>query len=224
MKILIVEDERELAADMVQYLSGEQYLCEVAYDYENAIERIDLYDYDCILLDLMLPGGSGLQILQHLKNQQKQDGVIIISAKNSIEDKVKGLQIGADDYLAKPFHLSELSARIFSLVRRKQFDNSNIVEQDGLKIDLLSKSVSVQGNQLQLTKKEFDLLLLFIGNKNKVISKNAVAEHLSGDLADMMDNHDFVYAHVKNLKKKLTEANYGNHLTTIYGTGYKWQA
>jgi len=223
MKILIVEDERELAADMVQYLSGEQYLCEVAYDYENAIERIDLYDYDCILLDLMLPGGSGLQILQHLKNQQKQDGVIIISAKNSIEDKVKGLQIGADDYLAKPFHLSELSARIFSLVRRKQFDNSNIVEQDGLKIDLLSKSVSVQGNQLQLTKKEFDLLLLFIGNKNKVISKNAVAEHLSGDLADMMDNHDFVYAHIKNLKKKLTEAGCGNYLTTIYGTGYKWK-
>ena len=223
MKILIVEDERELAADMVQYLSGEQYLCEVAYDYETAIERIDLYDYDCILLDLMLPGGSGLQILQHLKNQQKQDGVIIISAKNSIEDKVKGLQIGADDYLAKPFHLSELSARIFSLVRRKQFDNLNIVEQDGLKIDLLSKSVSVQGNQLQLTKKEFDLLLLFIGNKNKVISKNAVAEHLSGDLADMMDNHDFVYAHIKNLKKKLTEAGCGNYLTTIYGTGYKWK-
>jgi len=224
MKILIVEDERELAADMVQYLSGEQYLCEVAYDYENAIERIDLYDYDCILLDLMLPGGSGLQILQHLKNQQKQDGVIIISAKNSIEDKVKGLQIGADDYLAKPFHLSELSARIFSIVRRKQFDNSNVMEQDGLKIDLLSKSVSVNEKGLQLTKKEFNLLLLFIGNKNKVISKNAVAEHLSGDLADMMDNHDFVYAHVKNLKKKLTEANYGNHLTTIYGTGYKWQA
>ncbi|MCF8462172.1 MAG: response regulator transcription factor [Flavobacteriales bacterium] len=224
MKILIVEDERELATDMVRYLSGEQYLCEVAPDYESAIERINLYDYDCILLDLMLPGGSGLQILQHLKDRNKQDGVIIISAKNSIEDKVKGLQIGADDYLAKPFHLSELSARIFSIVRRKQFDNSNILEQDGLKIDLLSKSVSVNGKELQLTKKEFDLLLLFIGNRNKVVSKNAVAEHLSGDLADMMDNHDFVYAHVKNLKKKLSEANYGNHLTTIYGTGYKWQA
>jgi len=224
MKILIVEDERELAADMVQYLSGEQYLCEVARDYESAIERIDLYEYDCILLDLMLPGGSGLQILQHLKDRNKQDGVIIISAKNSIEDKVKGLQIGADDYLAKPFHLSELSARIFSIVRRKQFDNSNVMEQDGLKIDLLSKSVSVNEKELQLTKKEFDLLLLFIGNKNKVVSKNAVAEHLSGDLADMMDNHDFVYAHIKNLKKKLTEANYGNHLATIYGTGYKWQA
>ena len=222
MKILIVEDERELAADMVQYLSGEQYLCEVARDYESAIERIDLYDYDCILLDLMLPGGSGLQILQHLKDLQKQDGVIIISAKNSIEDKVKGLQIGADDYLAKPFHLSELSARIFSVMRRKQFDSSNIIEQNELKIDLISKSVFVHGTPVQLTKKEFDLLLLFIGNRNKVISKNAVAEHLSGDLADMMDNHDFVYAHVKNLKKKLSEVNYGNYLTTIYGTGYKW--
>lgn len=223
MKILIVEDERELASDMVQYLSGEQYLCEVACDFNSAIEHINLYNYDCILLDLMLPGGSGLQILQHLKDQHKQDGVIIISAKNSIEDKVKGLQIGADDYLAKPFHLSELSARIFSIVRRKQFDNSNIVELNELKIDVLSKSVSVHGTQLQLTKKEFDLLLLFIGNKNKVISKNAVAEHLSGDLADMMDNHDFVYAHVKNLKKKLAGANYGNYLITIYGSGYKWQ-
>ncbi len=222
MKILIVEDERELAADMVQYLSGEQYLCEVARDYESAIERIDLYDYDCILLDLMLPGGSGLQILQHLKDRNKQDGVIIISAKNSIEDKVKGLQIGADDYLAKPFHLSELSARIFSVMRRKQFDSSNIIEQNELKIDLISKSVFVHEMPVQLTKKEYDLLLLFIGNKNKVISKNAVAEHLSGDLADMMDNHDFVYAHMKNLKKKLSEANYGNYLTTIYGTGYKW--
>jgi DNA-binding response OmpR family regulator len=222
MKILIVEDERELAADMVQYLSGEQYLCEVARDYESAIERIDLYDYDCILLDLMLPGGSGLQILQHLKDRNKQDGVIIISAKNSIEDKVKGLQIGADDYLAKPFHLSELSARIFSVMRRKQFDSSNIIEQNELKIDLISKSVFVHETRVQLTKKEYDLLLLFIGNKNKVISKNAVAEHLSGDLADMMDNHDFVYAHMKNLKKKLSEANYGNYLTTIYGTGYKW--
>jgi len=222
MKILIVEDEHELAADIVQYLSGEQYLCEVARDYESAIERIDLYDYDCILLDLMLPGGSGLQILQHLKDRQKQDGVIIISAKNSIEDKVKGLQIGADDYLAKPFHLSELSARIFSVMRRKQFDNSNIIEQNELKIDLISKSVFVHGTPVLLTKKEFDLLLLFIGNRNKVISKTAVAEHLSGDLADMMDNHDFVYAHMKNLKKKLSEANYGNYLTTIYGTGYKW--
>tara|TARA_R110002072_G_C7798392_1_gene521469 strand:+ start:140 stop:814 length:675 start_codon:yes stop_codon:yes gene_type:complete len=224
MKILIVEDERELASDMVHYLSGEQYLCEVARDYESAIERIDLYDYDCILLDLMLPGGSGLQILQYLKDRNKQDGVIIISAKNSIEDKVKGLQIGADDYLAKPFHLSELSARIFSVMRRKQFDSSNIIEQNELKIDLMSKSVFVNGKPIQLTKKEFELLLLFIGNKNKVISKNAVAEHLSGDLADMMDNHDFVYAHMKNLKKKLTEAGYGNYLTTIYGTGYKWQA
>ena len=224
MKILIVEDERELASDMVHYLSGEQYLCEVARDYESAIERIDLYDYDCILLDLMLPGGSGLQILQYLKDRNKQDGVIIISAKNSIEDKVKGLQIGADDYLAKHFHLSELSARIFSVMRRKQFDSSNIIEQNELKIDLMSKSVFVNGKPIQLTKKEFELLLLFIGNKNKVISKNAVAEHLSGDLADMMDNHDFVYAHMKNLKKKLTEAGYGNYLTTIYGTGYKWQA
>jgi len=224
MKILIVEDEHELASDMVKYLSGEQYVCEVASDFESAIERIDLYHYDCILLDLMLPGGSGLQLLEYLRKENKQDGVIIISAKNSIEDKVVGLKIGADDYLAKPFHLSELSARIFSIIRRKKFDTANVIEQNELNVDMDARSVSVAGNPINLTKKEFDLLLLFLGNKNKVISKNALAEHLSGDLADMMDNHDFVYAHVKNLKKKLTEANYGNYLTTIYGTGYKWRA
>lgn len=222
MKILIVEDEQELAADMVKYLSGEQYLCEVAPDFHSAIERIDLHEYDCILLDLMLPGGSGLQILEHLRKQNKQNGVIIISAKNSIEDKVTGLKIGADDYLAKPFHLSELSARIFSVVRRNNFEHSNEFVQNELWVDLDARSVTVHGNPIVLTRKEFDLLLLFIGNRNKVISKNALAEHLSGDLAEMMDNHDFVYAHVKNLKKKLSEANYGNYLTTIYGTGYKW--
>ncbi|MCB9186607.1 MAG: response regulator transcription factor [Flavobacteriales bacterium] len=224
MKILIVEDEHELAADMVKYLSGEQYRCEVAADKNAALERIDLYDYDCILLDLMLPDGSGLELLETLRQQGKQDAVIIISAKNSIEDKVSGLKLGADDYLAKPFHLAELSARVFSVIRRKQFDTSNVIRQNELKVDLPARSVTIHDVLITLTRKEFDLLLLFLGNRNKVISKSALAEHLSGDLADMMDNHDFIYAHVKNLKRKLTEANYGNYLTTVYGTGYKWKA
>lgn len=223
MKILIVEDEHELAQDIVKYLSGQNYVCEVAETYNQASNKIAVYQYDCILLDLMLPDGNGLALLEQLKRENKQDGVIIISAKNSIEDKVKGLQIGADDYLAKPFHHSELSARIHSLIRRKQFNSSNIVQQNEITIDLLGKTIKVNNIDISLTKKEIDLLLFFIGNKNRVISKSALAEHLSGDIADMFDNHDFVYAHVKNLKKKLTEANYGNYIKTIYGTGYKWE-
>jgi len=223
MKILIIEDEPELAKGMADYLAGQSYLCELASDYHQAWEKIGTHHYDCILLDLMLPGGDGMKILDELKAQHKEDGVIIISAKNSLEDKIRGLELGADDYLAKPFHLSELSARIFSVIRRKNFANSNVIQQGGLKVDLLAKTVEVAGSIVLLTKKEFDLLLFFMGNKNKVISKSALAEHLSGDLADMLDNHDFIYAHIKNLKKKLTEAGSGNYLKTLYGNGYKWE-
>ncbi|MBL7763835.1 MAG: response regulator transcription factor [Chitinophagaceae bacterium] len=222
MKILVVEDEKELAESIGLYLSEENYLCEFASTFNEAVEKIDSYDYDCILLDLMLPGGNGIKILEYWKNDNKQEGVIIISAKNSLEDKIKGLQIGADDYLAKPFHLSELAARIYSILRRKQFGNVNTIQQNELSIDLLAKTVTVNDREVLLTKKEFDLLLYFISNKNKVISKSALAEHISGDVADMFDNYDFVYAHIKNLKKKLTEAGGANYLKTLYGTGYKW--
>ena len=223
MKILIIEDEQELAQDIASYLSNEQYLCEFASDYPEAMEKIFVYEYDCILLDLMLPGGDGLSLLKELKKQNKQDGVIIISAKNAIDDKIKGLKLGADDYLAKPFHQGELAARIESVIRRKQFDSQNVIQQNELSIDIHSKTVMVDSLPVTLTKKEFDLLLFFIGNKNRVLSKSALAEHLSGDFADMFDNHDFVYAHVKNLKRKLKEADYGDYIKTIYGTGYKWE-
>jgi len=223
MKILIIEDEAELASSMVTYLSSQHYLCELATDYPQAVYKISNYQYDCVLLDLMLPGGNGMGILKLLKAQNKEDGVIIISAKNSLEDKVSGLQIGADDYLAKPFHLPELAARIYSILRRKNFTSSNVIEQNELKIDVLSKSVTVNGMAVMLTKKELDLLLFFVGNRNRVISKSALAEHISGDLADMLDNHDFIYAHIKNLKKKLLEAGCGNYLKTLYGNGYKWE-
>lgn len=223
MKILIIEDEKELAHSIVEYLSEESYLCEVASTFAEAINKIEVFNYDCILLDITLPDGSGLKILEELKKENKQDGVIIISAKNSLEDKIKGLQIGADDYLTKPFHLSELTARIYSLIRRKQFKNSNIIQHDELEIDLLAKTVSVDGKAIVLTKKEFDLLIYFIGNKHRVLSKSTLAEHLSGDFADMLDNHDFVYAHVKNLKRKLTDAGRKQYIKTVYGTGYKWE-
>lgn len=223
MKILIVEDETELSKSISEYLSGENYLCEIAETYAEAINKIELFHYDCILLDIMLPDGNGLKILEELKKQQKQDGVIIISAKNALDDKISGLQMGADDYLTKPFHLSELMARVYSIIRRKQFSSSNVVNQNELQIDLLAKTVVVNNEIVSLTKKEFDLLIYFIGNKNKVISKSTLAEHLSGDFADMLDNHDFVYAHVKNLKKKLYDAGCEHYLKTVYGTGYKWE-
>ena len=222
MKILIIEDEPELARSIAAYLSEENYLCEFASTFGMAFEKIKSFSYDCILLDISLPDGSGMKILEELKKDNKQEGVIIISAKNSLEDKIEGLQTGADDYLTKPFHLSELSARIYSVIRRKHFGSTNTITQDEVQIDILAKTVTVNNIPVVLTKKEFDLLLYFIGNKNKVISKSALAEHLSGDFADMLDNHDFVYAHVKNLKKKLYDAGCRHYLKTVYGTGYKW--
>jgi DNA-binding response OmpR family regulator len=223
MKILIIEDEKELAKSIAKYLYTELYICEFAENFAQAMDKISNYDYDCIVLDIMLPDGNGMEILAQLKTANKEEGVIIISAKNALDDKIKGLQIGADDYLPKPFHLSELAARIYAIIRRKKFNNANIIKHNELEIDILAKTISIYNKPVILTKKEFNLLLYFIGNKNKVISKSILAEHLSGDFADMLDNHDFVYAHIKNLKKKLTEAGCENYLKTIYGTGYKWE-
>ncbi|WP_294297585.1 response regulator transcription factor [uncultured Chryseobacterium sp.] len=222
MKILIVEDEIDLSDSIAEYLSGEVYRCEFASNFAQAMDKIGMFDYDCIVLDIMLPDGNGLKILEELKRQEKQDGVIIVSAKNSLEDRISGLQMGADDYLTKPFHLSELMARIYSIIRRKQFNNSNIIRQNEIQIDLPAKTVSIYDQPVIFTRKEFDLLIYFIGNKNKVISKSTLAEHLSGDIADMLDSHDFVYAHIKNLKKKLYDAGCRHYLRTVYGTGYKW--
>ncbi|WEK35741.1 MAG: response regulator transcription factor [Candidatus Pseudobacter hemicellulosilyticus] len=222
MKVLVIEDEKELADSIGAYLSGENYRCEFAASFPEAIDKIFGYDYDCILLDLMLPGGDGIRLLEEIKANNKQEGVIIISARNSVDDKIKGLHLGADDYLAKPFHLPELAARIYSVIRRKHFGNTNTIRQHELSIDLLSRTLTVNDQEVILTRKEFDLLLFFISNKNRVVSKSALAEHLSGEMADMFDNYDFVYAHIKNLKKKLTEAGYGNYLKTLYGSGYKW--
>lgn len=223
MKVLVIEDEKELAISIVEYLSKEGYLCEHAPSFQEAMYKIEVFNYDCILLDISLPDGNGMNILQELKKENKQDGVIIISAKNSLDDKIRGLEVGADDYLTKPFHLSELMARIYSLIRRRQFNSSNTVKQGELEIDLLARSVTANGILIPLTKKEFSLLIYFVGNKNRVLSKSTLAEHLSGDFADVLDSHDFVYAHIKNLKKKLSEAGCDNYVKTVYGSGYKWE-
>ncbi|OGS78616.1 MAG: DNA-binding response regulator [Flavobacteria bacterium RIFCSPLOWO2_12_FULL_31_7] len=223
MKILIIEDEIEIATSIKNYLSSNDFICESASSLKVAIEKIDLYSYDCILLDLMLTDGDGFKILELLKKQNKTEGVIIISAKDTLETKIEGLTLGADDYLTKPFHLSELLVRIQALVRRKQFNGNNLISFNEIEIDTISKSVKIKGNKIEFTKKEMDLLLFLIGNKNKVLSKSAIAEHLSGDMADMLDNHDFVYAHIKNMKKKLKEIGATDYLKSVYGTGYKWE-
>ena len=222
MKILVIEDEEQLSNSIVAYVKGEQYICEVADSYATALKKIDSFEYDCILLDITLPDGDGLKILSELKNNGKTDGVIIISAKNSIHDRITGLNLGADDYLAKPFHLSELSARIAAIIRRRKFTGQSKVVFNEISIDTSSREVQVHGTNIELTKKEYQLLLYFIVNRGKVISKNAITQHLWGDDMNAQDNSDIIYTHIKNLRKKLQEAGSGDYLKAIYGTGYKF--
>lgn len=223
MKILLIEDEQELAESIIDYLQSNDVICEHAGDVASAISKIGSYDYDCVLLDLMLPDGDGFKILAELKKLEKTDGIIITSAKDTLDTRLEGLRLGADDFLTKPFHLSELLARIQALVRRKQFNGKNLVRFNEIEVDVLSKTVKANNKLIDVTKKEIDLLLYLIGNNNKVLSKAALAEHLSGDMADMLDNHGFVYAHIKNLKKKLSDAGCPDYIKTVYGLGYKWQ-
>jgi DNA-binding response OmpR family regulator len=223
MKILLIEDEQELAESIIDYLQSNDVICEHADDIAAAISKIGSYDYDCVLLDLMLPDGDGFKVLTELKKLEKTDGIIITSAKDTLDTRLEGLKLGADDFLTKPFHLSELLARIQALVRRKQFNGKNLVRFNEIEVDVLSKTVKANNKLIDVTKKEIDLLLYLIGNNNKVLSKAALAEHLSGDMADMLDNHGFVYAHIKNLKKKLSDAGCPDYIKTVYGLGYKWQ-
>src|SRR5450432_4800472 len=222
MKVLIIEDEKALSESILTYLHSEHYTCETALDFKTAMEKISLYDYACIILDITLPGGSGLEILKELKANRKAEGVLIISARNSLDEKILGLKSGADDYLTKPFHLSELAARVSAIIRRKSFEGRNILCFDELQLDLLEKTVKIKNRILDLTWKEYELLLYFISNKNKVISKGAIAEHLWGDHMDMADNYDFIYTHIKNLRRKLLQTGAQDYIKSIYGMGYKF--
>ncbi|MEN2489325.1 response regulator transcription factor [Flavobacterium sp. B11] len=223
MKILIIEDEQEIAQSIKNYFKDNGIQCETAKNYSLALSKIENYDYDCILLDLMLPDGDGFDLLRELKRKNKTDGVIVISAKENLETRIEGFNLGADDYLTKPFHLAELLVRMQALIRRKNFKGNNNIVFNEITIDILSKSVTVNDQKLDLTKKELDLLLFLIGNEDKVLSKAAIAEYLSGDMADMLDNHDFIYAHIKNLKKKIHQAGGSDYIKTVYGLGYKWE-
>ncbi|MCW3078620.1 response regulator transcription factor [Segetibacter sp.] len=222
MKILVVEDEKELSKSIVTYLKEINYVCEVAIDFDTAMSKIQLYDYDCILLDITLPDGSGLDIIRYLKAKNKMEGVLIISAKNSVDDRIEGLQLGADDYLPKPFHLPELSARVEAIIRRKNFGGNTVICFNEISIDTIAKVAYFSDSPLELTKKEYQLLLYLIANKERVISKNAIAEHLWGDEMDMANNYDFIYTHIKNLRKKLMEKGTADYLRSVYGMGYKF--
>ncbi|WP_017257616.1 response regulator transcription factor [Pedobacter arcticus] len=219
MRVLIVEDEVELSNSIFHYLKSEEYQCDLAYNADEAREQMEIFSYDCIVLDVMLPLGSGLILLQELKSTGKQAGIIIVSAKNSVDDSIKSLNLGADDYLAKPFHLAELSARIQSTIRKRNLKSPTILDYKNISLNLESKEVKINGEDTELNATEFTLFLFLLLNKNKVVSKNAIAENLSSHSALYFDNFDAITSHIKNLKTKLGTA--GTYIQAIYSTGYK---
>ena len=221
MNLLLVEDEIELASNVITFLGQSQIQCEHASDYYSAIDLIENQEFDIVLLDIMLPGGSGLDVLKELRNLENETGVIIISAKNALDDKIKGLDLGADDYLSKPFHLSELNARIKSLYRRKNKGLNSKVVFDCIEVDTAQHQVFINGDIIEFTVKELELLLYFISNKNRVLTKQNIADYLWGGNVDFLDSFDFVYQHIKNIRKKIKQAGGPDCIKTIYGLGYK---
>lgn len=221
MKLLVIEDDPSLRDLIGRALSEEGYVVETASSFAEADAKIAGYSYDCILLDIMLPGGSGLRLLDHIRRQQKRENVIIISAKDSLDDKIYGLEHGADDYLAKPFHMAELKARIRSVLRRGRTGGNLSIELGNVSIQPDNGYVEVAGSQLQLLKKEFDILLYFMQRPNHLVDKSVLAEAVWGDHADQADNYHFVYAQVKNLRRKLQAAGADIEIKAVYGFGYK---
>lgn len=221
MKILVIEDEFELLKTIEQFLINENHVVEIATDYATGVEKVMLYEYDCILLDISLPGGNGLKILETLKKEGIKTNVIIISARDSIDDKVTGLDLGADDYLTKPFHFTELHARIKAVMRRKKLDGSNILKIENMAIDFDRNIATANGEELKLNRKEYDILCFFATNPNRLITKEALAGHVWGDNIDSADSFDFIYSQVKNLRKKLKDNNTNVEIQNVYGVGYK---
>ncbi len=221
MKILIVEDEKQLLDSMLTFLKESGMTCEKAETLAEATEKADLYEYDCVVLDIGLPDGSGLKVINVLQQKQKQTGIVIVSAKNSLDDRLIGLNFGADDYVTKPFYMPELVARIKSVVRRRSFEGKNEILFNEIRVIPDEMMMYVRDKLISLTKKEHELLLYFLSNQNKVLTKEAIAEHLWGDHADMADSFDFIYSHIKNLRKKMTDNGAHDYLKSIYGVGYK---
>ncbi len=222
MKILLVEDNKELAQSMWYYFQEEHYICECAYTYDDALERLSVNTYDCILLDIMLPDGNGLNLLNYIKREKVDSGVLIISAKNALDDKITGLEEGADDYITKPFHLPELHARLRAVFRRKKTGGYNHLTCKEISLNTDTFEVFVHHTPLTVTRKEFELLLYFLVNKNRVLSRQSIANHLWGDHTDNLSNFDFVYQHIKNLRQKISAAQGNDYIETVYGLGYKF--
>lgn len=221
MKILVIEDEEELLHTIAGSLQQEHYVVETATNFDTALEKTGVYEYDCILLDLSLPGGSGLQILEALKKDHKSDGVIIISARDSVDDRIAGLNLGADDYLPKPFHLAELHARVRSVVRRRKFGGSHTLTVGNLTVNLDQRTIAVHDEELALNRKEYDILLYLLTNKDRLVTKTAMAEHVWGDRIDETDSFEFIYSQIKNLRKKLKDSGAQIEIQAIYGIGYR---
>jgi DNA-binding response OmpR family regulator len=222
MKVLIIEDNLELAGNIQEFLMWEGYVCESCYNHQEAQKKLISFAYDCVILDIMLPDGNGLNLLEFIKTEKIASSILIISAKNSLDDKVTGLELGADDYLTKPFHLPELHARLKAIYRRKNLKGDSTVSFNEISVNTDTMEVRVNNHLLELTKKEFNLLLYFLVNKNRVLTRQSIAEHLWGDYTDNLSNFDFVYQHVKNLRKKITAAKGKEYIETVYGLGYKF--
>lgn len=221
MKILIIEDEPSLRELIQRSLEKERYVVEAAADFQSGLRKIEDYDYDCVLLDIMLPDGNGLNLLEQLKKMRKRENVIIISAKDSLDDKVLGLELGADDYLPKPFHLAELNARIKSVIRRQRRDGEMDIRLANIRIVPDTFQVFVDDKEIELNRKEYDILLYFANRPGRLVNKNTLAESVWGDHIDQVDNFDFIYAQIKNLRKKLKDAGTLAELKAVYGFGYK---
>jgi len=222
MKILIIEDEQELQQSIQKYLAYQGFICETATDYLKGLEKLDQYDYDCVVVDINLPNGSGLEIVKILREIGSKSGIIIISARNALEDKLKGLELGSDDYLTKPFHLSELNARIHAIVRRRNFGGNKIISFNEIALNPEAQLVSVEGKPVELTEKEYQLLEYFIANRGRVLTKAAIAAHVWGDEYEKVGQYDFIYTHIKNLRKKMMEAGARDYVKTVHGIGYRF--
>lgn len=222
MKILIIEDEQALQESILKYLEHQGFICEAVSDYLKGKEKVTQFVYDCIVVDIGLPFGSGLDIVKEIKYMESKAGIIIISAKNALEDKLKGLDLGADDYLAKPFYLSELTARINAIIRRRNFGGSKVITFNEIKLDAEAQRVTVNNKPVDLTEKEYQLLEYFIANQRRLLTKGAIAEHIWGDEYMHVSNFDFIYTHIKNLRKKLLDAQGGDYIKTVYRSGYRF--
>ena len=223
MKILIIEDNTKLLEAITETLVAEKFICETAIDFASAWEKINLYEYNVLIVDINLPGGSGLDLIREIKKIKPETGIIVVSARNSLENKIEGLDLGADDYITKPFDMSELTARVKSLLRRRNFGGSDELSMNGITIDTVKRTLTIGDAGLDLTKSEYDILLFFFSNPDKVLTRESIAEHIWGDNMDLADSFDFIYSHIKNLRKKLASTGIKDGIKAVYGIGYKME-